>query len=527
MAEERKALDPVENFDAIISDVWDVVLRVQMTHGLVCNTDKPRVDRPSGHDIVEKLHEHCDARGTYSYHCAMTSHDVKEFAWGVTINQKLALLHDMIDELRATMSNFCGASTPAIAKTHGKACATTTWGRRFEVLVSKLPNKIQIPVRSPCCGIIGDKSTMLEVFDSDTIADIEAAVSNRFGVTLSDKEFQTQHRSADWVWCSNVGQIISVLESLCWFVRLAYRDGIASTTRSDTHVASSAMPHKDNPVEAEKIQGRLSSAKMFLLGVLSAPAPLEEGDVSDSHIRRTSITGLFESIFEACSLTKSMLEATTFVEGRSSRSDIELATKIKNGANRFDQHAHMRNTNDGVPHTRMFRSKRHVDVLRPKISDVDIEDIAFGLSVMPRFNGQTKEPYSVATHCVLAYKIACNLGLGAKTRLAALLHDAHEAYIGDQIRPIKKRDHFFESLEHVWQHVISAAFDVRFCEDVSKCDRLALYAESHALRDEKIDEYTQNIDIDQNLWYGNNAMQLFLETFAEAKAAVELEIKNV
>jgi 5'-deoxynucleotidase YfbR-like HD superfamily hydrolase len=82
-------------------------------------------------------------------------------------------------------------------------------------------------------------------------------------------------------------------------------------------------------------------------------------------------------------------------------------------------------------------SGRRLDVLDPTPMDVEIEDIAHGLSFVARWNGQTVGdwPYSVAEHSLL---VADLLGdPDPRWRLAALLHDAPEYVIGDVIAPVK------------------------------------------------------------------------------------------
>lgn len=82
-------------------------------------------------------------------------------------------------------------------------------------------------------------------------------------------------------------------------------------------------------------------------------------------------------------------------------------------------------------------SNRLVDPFDLKPDDVHIDDIANSLSNICRFNGHTRWHYSVAQHSLLVQDIATRQGHGLLTSIWALLHDAHEAYVGDTIRPIQ------------------------------------------------------------------------------------------
>ncbi|MEQ9260202.1 MAG: HD family hydrolase [Roseovarius sp.] len=86
-------------------------------------------------------------------------------------------------------------------------------------------------------------------------------------------------------------------------------------------------------------------------------------------------------------------------------------------------------------------SGRRLDLLDPTPVDIEIEDIAHGLSFVARWNGQTNGDfaYSVAEHSLLVEAIFARISPKAppKWRLAALLHDAPEYVIGDMISPVK------------------------------------------------------------------------------------------
>lgn len=75
--------------------------------------------------------------------------------------------------------------------------------------------------------------------------------------------------------------------------------------------------------------------------------------------------------------------------------------------------------------------------LDPRAEDVFIEDIAHALALTCRFTGHCREFYSVAQHSVLCSHYVADHGGDTGTQLAALLHDASEAYLPDVARPIK------------------------------------------------------------------------------------------
>lgn len=87
-------------------------------------------------------------------------------------------------------------------------------------------------------------------------------------------------------------------------------------------------------------------------------------------------------------------------------------------------------------------SGRRLDLLDPTPLDIEIEDIAHGLSFLARWNGQTRgvHGFSVAEHSLLVEYIfeIINPNTDPKWKMAALLHDAAEYVIGDLISPVKR-----------------------------------------------------------------------------------------
>lgn len=89
-------------------------------------------------------------------------------------------------------------------------------------------------------------------------------------------------------------------------------------------------------------------------------------------------------------------------------------------------------------HWLQTRSGRAFYPCSPLPEDVDIFDIAHALSMICRFGGHSRVFYSVAQHSILVAYEAERAGLNRAVCLAALLHDAAEAYVGDMIWPLKR-----------------------------------------------------------------------------------------
>jgi hypothetical protein len=99
--------------------------------------------------------------------------------------------------------------------------------------------------------------------------------------------------------------------------------------------------------------------------------------------------------------------------------------------------------------------------LNPEPHQIDIEDIARGLSKICRFCGQIKDFYSVAEHSIEVMHLVPH-----ELKLAALLHDASEAYISDIPSPLKRQLEDYQKVEGLVEMAIDSKFGISW-EDPS------------------------------------------------------------
>ena len=111
----------------------------------------------------------------------------------------------------------------------------------------------------------------------------------------------------------------------------------------------------------------------------------------------------------------------------------------------------------GAPPIFHTLSGRKVNLLAPMADDIDLGDITHALAMQCRYNGNIPNFLSVAEHSILVASL-----VPAELRLAALLHDAAETYIGDIVRPLKHQEFMAEfiALEDLWLNAIEEHFGI-------------------------------------------------------------------
>jgi hypothetical protein len=119
----------------------------------------------------------------------------------------------------------------------------------------------------------------------------------------------------------------------------------------------------------------------------------------------------------------------------------------------------------GVPTTdrgkwSQVRDGRRFYPLDPRPEEVFIEDIAYSLSRVNRWNGFADAEIKVTQHLLNCRWMAHMDGQNVSVQYATLMHDAPEYIVGDMVRPLKCDMPAFREAEARIGRVINLALDV-------------------------------------------------------------------
>jgi uncharacterized protein len=166
--------------------------------------------------------------------------------------------------------------------------------------------------------------------------------------------------------------------------------------------------------------------------------------------------------------------------------------------------------------TILLVSGEYFHFLEPETSRFTILDIAHALSNICRFTGQSDRFYSVAEHSV-----HCSRHVAPDHAMAALMHDAAEAFIGDVSRPLKAMLPEYKIIEHRIERAIFDRFSIKypFDPEINQVDNRLLVTEKCQLMnnsDERSDlRGFYPVEIELPCWAPEVAKSHFLVRYEE------------
>jgi len=332
-------------------ELWIAVMRAQAKLGIDISSEviaayesiKTEIDLGSierreaelKHDVKARIEEFNALAGHQRIHLGLTSRDVTENieAWQIKTSLELTLSSSaqLLEELAKKIENY--SDLAIVGRTHNVPAQLTTLGRRFaswsEEFLIALENLDTFYTNYRIKGIKGAIGTGsdLKALHSDDWLEVERAVTDELGIekTLIAPS-QIYPRSLDFQVIASLYQLAAPIASIATNIRLMAGLSLLSEGKASGQVGSSAMPHKDNPRLSERVGGLFILLKGYLTMVSEISGnQWNEGDVSESVVRRVALADSFYSIDAILRSMKKILSELQVNESAISRElDIEL-----------------------------------------------------------------------------------------------------------------------------------------------------------------------------------------------------------
>ncbi|MGB9281518.1 MAG: adenylosuccinate lyase [Pseudonocardiaceae bacterium] len=303
-------------------ELWLAVLRAQADLGVpvapqvlddyqraVSTVDLPSIaqrERVTRHDVKARIEEFNALAGHQEIHKGLTSRDVTENVEQLQVRRSLEHVRDRCVALLARLAARAAeyAALVMVGRSHNVAAQATTLGKRFASAADELlvgfARLEELLARYPLRGIKGPMGTAQDILDllggdRAALVQLEQRVAQHLGFGRVLRSVgQVYPRSLDHELIGALVQLAAAPSSLATTIRLMAGHELVTEGFQPGQVGSSAMPHKMNTRSCERVTG----LAVVLRGYASMVAELSgsqwnEGDVSDSVVRRVALPGAF------------------------------------------------------------------------------------------------------------------------------------------------------------------------------------------------------------------------------------------
>jgi adenylosuccinate lyase len=278
-------------------------------------------ERVTRHDVKARIEEFAALAGYEHIHKGMTSRDLTENVEQLQIRAALELIRTKTVAVLARLARRAGEYDELVmaGRSHNVAAQATTLGKRFATVADELlvayERLTELLARYPLRGIkgpVGTAQDMLDLFDGDEakLAVLEQTVATHLGFQrVLTSVGQVYPRSLDYDVLTALVQLAAAPSDLATTIRLMAGHELVTEGFKPGQVGSSAMPHKMNTRSAERING----LGVVVRGYASMVSELagdqwNEGDVSDSVVRRVALPDAFFAIDGQYETTMSVLD---------------------------------------------------------------------------------------------------------------------------------------------------------------------------------------------------------------------------
>jgi adenylosuccinate lyase len=306
----------------LFAEVEVAVVRARARRGLVPQADLAaieeaptpssqrvhRLDAELHHDVLAFLTAYGEGIGPAARHVhyGMTSSDLLDTTLAVQLARACDLLLRRLDRLVATVRDraLTHRDTLCLGRTHGVAAEPTTFGLKLAghaFAFDRDRRRLRAARRSVAVGTIsGAVGTY-----ANLPADVEAEVLAELGLAAEPAPTQVVARDRHAELLAALAVTGADLERLAVEVRLLQQTEVREVEEpfAEGQKGSSAMPHKRNPVVAERLSGIARLLRGYAVAGLEDVALWHERDISHSSVERVVLP-------DACCVLDYALERT-------------------------------------------------------------------------------------------------------------------------------------------------------------------------------------------------------------------------
>ena len=276
------------------------------------------VEAVTDHDVIAFLTAWADNTSPRSaaawVHYGMTSSDLLDTALAVQLTEATDILAAKATRLVAVLRDHALAhqGTLRAGRTHGVHAEPDTWGHRaadFAFAVARSRDRI---VRARDAVAVGKLSGPVGSYSNIDPA-VEAEVMPALGLRPADVASQVVMRDGIAEWVGALALAATVCEAVALEVRHGQRTEVRELAEPfrPGQKGSSAMPHKKNPIRAERIAGLARVIRGYVTPVTEGIALWHERDISHSSVERIALPDAAIATDYVLHLTAGLIEGLT------------------------------------------------------------------------------------------------------------------------------------------------------------------------------------------------------------------------
>ncbi len=271
------------------------------------------IEAATNHDIAalfKGLTEQCENGAGEYVHFGATSNDIVDSSNSLLIRDSIEVLKEKLERLTKIMLKLTeeNKTKVCIGRTHGQHALPTTYGMKFGLWADELHRQYERLERAEknICVIMMDGAVGTTAALGEEGWEIHKTVAEILGLPAATITNQVVQRDNHVEFIMVLANIASTLDKIALEIRSLQRTEIMEVGEyfdPEKQVGSSTMPHKMNPITAERICGVARIVKSYVNAALDNNPLWHERDLTNSSCERIMFP-------ESCILTDYILNLT-------------------------------------------------------------------------------------------------------------------------------------------------------------------------------------------------------------------------